>query len=125
MTGPEPGGGGGGGVPPPAPVNAPVNWPVLSETPLQVGEAAPPLPPGQAWSRSTDQKASRPMPLLLAQLATDEASESVKVEPSSLTPIIGVIPTFAYEYEPLTALIWFKVFWAALMAALPISMLPW
>ena len=102
-----------------------MNWPVLSETPLQVGEAAPPLPPGQAWSRSTDQKASRPMPLLLAQLATDEASASVKVEPSSLTPIMGVIPTLAYVYEPLTAFIWLKVFSAALMAALPISMSPW
>jgi len=39
------------------------------------------------------------MPLLLAQLATDEASASVKVEPSSLTPIIGVIPMLEYEYE--------------------------
>ncbi len=60
---------------------------------LQVdSELAEPL---QAWSRSTDQNASRPTPCEAAKDSTVCASARVKVEPSSFLPIIGVMPRLA------------------------------
>ena len=46
-------------------------------TPEQLGETEPLQPP---WSRPSDQNASRPTPLELAQLVTVDASATVKVE---------------------------------------------
>src|SRR5438128_2338415 len=65
------------------------------ETPLHTGEADAFAAELHAWSRLIDQKDIRPTPLLAAQLATEAALSRLKVEPSSFTPIIGVMPRLA------------------------------
>ncbi len=85
--------------PPPPPVpsygtNASVNARLFWLISLHVGRELA-FPP-HAWSRVTAQKASRPTPFCAAKLSTVCASASVKVEPSSFLPIIGVMPRLAY-----------------------------
>ena len=65
------------------------------ETPLHTGDADAVAAELHAWSRPMDQKDIRPTPLLAAQLATEAALSRLKVEPSSFTPIIGVMPRLA------------------------------
>src|SRR5581483_264845 len=62
----------------------------------QVALAKAAAPPAHCLSRVADQNESQARFLLLAQLASAEASATEKVsELTSLTPIIGVTATFA------------------------------
>ena len=65
--------------------------------------------PPQGWSRSTDQNASRPRPLLAAQLTRVEALALLKTSAElSFCPIIGVTPMLAKLSPGQSARAWGK-----------------
>src|ERR1700760_1495364 len=95
------------------------------EVPLHPSWVAPPLV-AQALSRPRDQKDSSWMPLVLAKFVRSVASEVEKTSLEvSFTPIIGVLPSIAHSWaEVLVFQIWPSWVcspWAALIAALPMS----